>query len=142
MRRWALLIAVAAAVAVLAAACGGASEEGDKLFPDVIPLGEGEVFPIITNNSLGVGENRFSLGLLDSDDAPILDAEVHLAFYDLGDDEETLKSEADARFVPVELSYVDEQSGRETRLVGSNGVYVTTVSFDRAGRWGVVVKAT
>jgi hypothetical protein len=141
MRRW--LVVAAIALAVAAAACGGGSSDGSGgRFPEVISLGEGEIFPVINNRTLGVGSNRFSLGLLDKENQPVLEAEVHLAFYDLGDGAETLKSEADARFIPLELSFVDEQSGRQTRVVGSNGVYVAQVSFGRAGAWGVEVSVT
>ena len=53
-----------------------------------------------------------------------------------------MKSEADARFIPVELYFIDEGPGKEKQVVGSNGVYVAEVSFDRAGRWGVEVRVT
>ncbi len=140
--RLAVPLAALALLATAAAACGGSSEPSGAEFPDVVTLGEGEVFPVITNSPLAVGENRLSLGLLDEEDAPILDAEVHLRFFDLTGDEPVLSSEADARFVPVELSFIDEQSGKEKRLVGSNGVYVTQVSFDTVGGWGLQLDVT
>jgi len=133
---WPLLALV---VLAAAAACGGGQQE---LFPDVITLGKGDISPQITNSTLAVGENRFSLGLLDEDNSPILGAQVHLRFFDLNGDEPVMRSEADARFIPVELSFIDEQSGKDRRAVGSNGVYVAGVSFRRAGSWGVEVSAT
>ena len=53
-----------------------------------------------------------------------------------------LKSAADARFIPVELFFIDEQSGKQETVVGDSGVYVTQVNFDRAGRWGVEIAVT
>ena len=135
---WALL---ALALLAAAAACGGSSGR-DELFPDVITLGEGDISPQITNHTLAVGENRFSLGLLDKDNSPILGARVRLRFFDLNGEEPVMKSEADARFIPVELYFIDEGPGKEKQVVGSNGVYVAEVSFGRAGRWGVEVRAT
>ena len=130
------------ALAALAAACGGSSTPSGGQFPDVVSLGEGQVFPVITNSALAVGENRFSLGLLDEDNSPILGADVHLRFFDLTGEEQVLTSEADARFIPVELFFIDETSGKQKRLVGSNGVYVTRVSFGAVGAWGVEVVVT
>ena len=142
-RRWlaVMLFSLMATVAA-ASACGGSSEPSGGQFPRVITLGNGEVFPQIVNHTLAVGENRFSLGLLDQEDSTVLGANVHLRFFDLNGDEPALKSGADARFVPVELFFIDEQSGNQKRLVGSNGVYVTQVNFDAAGRWGVEVAVT
>jgi len=135
---WPLLALV---VLAATAACGGSSGR-QELFPDVITLGEGDFSPQITNSALAAGENRFSLGLLDKDNSPVLGAQVRLRFFDLNGDEPVIRSEADARFIPVELSFIDEQSGKERRVVGSNGVYVAVVSFGRAGDWGVEVSAT
>ena len=140
--RFAAVLAALAVLTTAAAACGGSSAPSAPEFPDVITLGEGEVFPVITNSALAVGENRFSLGLLDQENSPVLDADIHLRIFDLTGDEPVLSSEADAHFVPVELSFIDEQSGKEKRLVGSNGVYVTQVSFDTAGAWGVQLDVT
>ncbi len=137
------LAAALLAVAALAAACGG-GEPADGTSPQFwrITLGEGELFPTVTNHTLAVGENRFSLGLLDKDDNPVLGAEVRLRFFDLNGEQPALKSEADARFIPVELSFIDEQSGGQRQIVGDNGVYVATVNFDAPGRWGVEVTVT
>lgn len=135
---WALLALV---LLTAAAACGGSSGR-DELFPDVITLGEGDISPQITNHTLAVGENRFSLGLLDKDNSPILGARVRLRFFDLNGEEPVMKSETDARFIPVELYFIDEGPGKAKQVVGSNGVYVAEVSFGRAGRWGVEVRAT
>ena len=140
--RFAAALAALAVLATAAAACGGSSAPSAPEFPNVVTLGEGEVFPVITNSTLALGENRFSLGLLDEENSPILDADIHLRFFDLTDDEPVLSSEADARFVPVELSFIDEASGKEKRLLGSNGVYVTQVSFDTVGAWGVLLDVT
>jgi len=130
-----------AALAALAA-CGGSSSPSVPDFPRVIPLGSGEVSPQIVNSALAVGGNRFSLGLLDKTSEPILGAQVHLRFFDLNGDQPVLKSEADPRFVSTQLSFVDESSGNQKRIVGENGVYVATVAFDRAGRWGLEASVT
>lgn len=122
-----------AALAAAGIACGSGEEE----FPRVVTLGESDVYVNILNSSLGVGENRFLLGVSDTDDAPILGASVHLRFFSLDGDDATLRSEAEARFVPVELGFVDEQSGRVREVTGEGGAYVATARFDRAGDWGV-----
>ncbi len=140
--RFAAVLAALAVLAIATAACGGSSTPSDGEIPDVVTLGEGEVFPQIVNSALVVGENRFSLVLLDEDNSLILGADVHLRFFDLTGEEQVLKAEADARFIPVELSFIDETSGKEKRLVGNSGVYVAYVDFDSPGDWGVEVAVT
>jgi hypothetical protein len=143
-RRPAALLALIAALALACApACGGGSDAGDGAFPEVVTLGEGDVFPAVMNDSLAVGENRLLLNLSDAGDELIRDAAVHLRFYDLNAGDPVLKSEADARFVPVELSYVDEQAPTpEPTDAGAGGVYVANVHFDRAGDWGLKAAVT
>jgi hypothetical protein len=142
----AALLAVALAIA---AACGGSSAKtGTPDFPKVVPLGKGEIFPSIVNQSLAVGPNRVSIKLINRDDQPVLGAAVHLRFYDLNGYDLTgakpvFSSEADARFIPVELSYIDEQSpGKERSAAGSDGVYVASASFGAPGDWGVQIAIT
>jgi hypothetical protein len=86
-----------------------------------------EAYPVFISSELVVGENRFLVGLLDDNDAPIGDPEINvsIAFYDLqgGEARETERSELD--FIPIEP--------------GSRGVYVTHPTFDRPGTWGAEV---
>ncbi|HEY8171668.1 MAG TPA: hypothetical protein VIH21_01160 [Dehalococcoidia bacterium] len=133
----AVLAAAAAFCAVAASACGGSSS-GEE-FPRVTTLGEGDVFPSILNSSLGVGPNRMVLQITDRDDEQILGADVRVKLYDLNDSKPTLTAEPNVRFVPVELSYEDEQAGGERTTAGEGGAYVAYADFDRAGDWGMKV---
>jgi len=138
-----MVLALVGALALASAAACGGSSGTDSAFPEVVTLGEGDVFPAVMNDSLGVGENRLLLNLTDANDELIRDAAVHLRIYDLNGDEPLLKSEADARFVPVEFSYVDEQAATpQPTGAGTGGVYVANVSFDRAGEWGLKASVT
>jgi len=147
-RALAVLCALAATLAI-AVACGGSSSRtGTPDFPKVVSLGKGEVFPSIVNQSLAVGPNRVSIRLIDRDDQPVLGAVVHLRFYDLnGYDlngaKPVFSAEADARFIPVELSYIDEQSPtKERSAAGNDGLYVANTSFSAPGNWGVQIAIT
>jgi hypothetical protein len=130
-----------AAVTLVFAACEGSGASHDE-FPRVVTLGEGEVFPSVLNTALAVGENRLVLALDDADDERILGAAVQLEFFDLNGDAPQRAFDATARFVPVELSYIDEQSGGAREVVGDDGVYVAYVDFTRAGDWGMNVRVT
>ncbi len=141
--------AASAAILLIAAlvtlwACGGSSSSaGDADFPKVVTLGKGELFPSIANQSLARGENRVSIKLIDRDYTPVLDAAMRLRFYNLTASRPVFRSETDARFIPVELSYVDEQSTSNKRTPsGNNGVYVARANFDVSGDWGVKVIVT
>jgi hypothetical protein len=134
---------VAMGLLLVAAACGGDGRDGGvPAFPSVIALGEGEIFPSITNSSLAVGPNRVTMSVIDRDDNPVLGAGVALRYYDLNGEAPRLTLETDARFVPLTLAYVDEQSGGETSVTGEGGAYVSHAEFDRAGDWGVEVSVT
>ena len=124
----------------LATACGSDAREE---FPRVVSLGEGEVFPAILNDSLVVGENRLVLSSTGVDDQLVRDAAVSLRFYDLNDGDVRETASANARFVPIELSYIDEQAPEpEPTDAGPGGVYIANVSFDRAGDWGLKAAVT
>jgi hypothetical protein len=137
-----VLIVALAALGIATSACGGSSNPSGGQLPDATPQGSGDISPILTDHTLAVGENRFSLMLVDQEDTPLLGTDVHLRFFDLTGDEPVLKSQSSARFIASELSYVDEQTGEETRLESSVGVYVTGVNFDVPGRWGVDISVT
>jgi hypothetical protein len=123
---------------LFAVSCGGGNRAVE--FPNVVTLGDHGVYAEVVNSSLAVGDNRFMLRLNDENDARIFGAAVSLSFYDLTGTEAALRSEGEARFIGVETGYVDEQSGGKREITGNDGVYVTHVSFDHAGDWGVFVE--
>ena len=107
---------------------GSGSNSGDSTASDFQESFEGaKAYPVFISSELVVGENRFLVGLLDDNDAPIGDPgiSVSIAFYDLqgGQARRTERSELD--FIPIEP--------------GSRGVYVTHPTFDRPGQWGAEV---
>lgn len=124
---------------MLAAGCGSGDEE---LFPRVVTLGEGEIFASIVNSSLTLGPNRLLLQLDDAEGERVSDARVHVRFFDLNESEPRADVEADARFVPVETGYVDEQTGGAREVTGSDGIYVISVSFGAVGAWGARIAVT
>jgi len=133
-----LLLTVLAALIV--ASCG--SDDDPAAFPRVISLGEGDVFANIVNSSLTIGPNRLMLQLAGAGDEPLFGAQVHLRVFDLNGDDPVPHVETDARFVPVETGYVDEQSGGAREVTGADGVYVANIDFTRAGDWGVRIGVT
>lgn len=132
----AMLLAVLA-VSVLAGAAACSSTSDTPVFPQVVSLGKGEIFPSIVNSTLAAGQNRVSMKLTDRDENKVLDANVHVRYYNLNGGKTTFRSEADARFIPIQLSYVDEQSGTNATVnTGEDGVYVSHVDFNEGGDWG------
>lgn len=136
----AMLLAVLA-VSVLAGAAACSSTSDTPVFPQVVSLGKGEIFPSIVNSTLAAGQNRVSMKLTDRDENKVLDANVHVRYYNLNGGKTTFRSEADARFIPIQLSYVDEQSGTNATVnTGEDGVYVSHVDFNEGGDWGVEIQ--
>jgi hypothetical protein len=85
---------------------------------------------VFASSEVVVGENRFLVGLLDSNDAPIgsADIEMHITFYDLGESETEPVFDTDMRFIET--------------IPGERGLYMTNATFDSAGRWGAEVAVT
>ncbi|MDQ4024739.1 MAG: hypothetical protein M3217_04505 [Actinomycetota bacterium] len=130
MTRRLCLGAIAVAVAIAGAACSGGDDPAapgddggagsfDQPFTDV------EAYPVFVSSDIVRGENRFLIGLLNDEDAPIAspDIEMHVAFYDLAESDETPAFETDARFIEA----------------GPRGLYVTYPEFDSTGKWGAEV---
>ncbi|MBI2723437.1 MAG: hypothetical protein HYX50_00100 [Chloroflexi bacterium] len=131
----ALLLLLALISSLAFSACRSQKE----LFPKVISLGKGEVFPSILNVSLAVGENRVSFDIIDRDDNRVLDATMRVDFYDLNGPKPVFLSGGEAASVPIDLSYVDEQSDKETSITGRNAVYIAQANFPRAGDFGALI---
>jgi hypothetical protein len=135
------LAAIVFAAGLVYAACAGGDDHPE--FPRVIQLdGDAEVYPSILNSTLAAGDNRVLIGLIDAAEEPVLGADVSLRYYNLNDGTE-LVAETDARFVPIDLGYVDEQApSPEPTESGDGGAYVSYVSFDEPGDWGVEITVT
>ena len=129
----------------LLAGCGGGEDED----PNTIIVKPQDFTPVIATSEQVVGPNRFVVGLLDKNNAPIVDAKVHLTFFDLGGQAAVRKSETDAQsVVPARDAGLTEQVSHThsdgTKHVHVNagddvGVYVANVTFEKVGNWGVEV---
>lgn len=100
---------------------------GPRVRPTPTAGGTPAVTAVLPNADLAVGRNRFLLGLLDAQNRPITDAQVHLRFYFLDDPAPRVRTEGEAVFRGEGL--------------GPQGLYVATVEFPEPGRWGVEVLA-
>ncbi|MDQ3951631.1 MAG: hypothetical protein M3279_01510 [Actinomycetota bacterium] len=135
MSRRLCLGAIALLVALTASACGGSDDEAapDTAAPDDggaagsfdQPFTDVAAYPVFASSEVVQGENRFLIGLLNDEDAPIASPEIsmHVAFYDLAESDERPELETDAEFVDT----------------GPRGLYVTYPTFDSTGKWGAEV---
>ncbi len=132
-------IPLAIALLALVAACGGGNgDEGDKI---VLTPVSADLLPVVISSDLGVGANRFILGLLDREDAQVLGADLYLRFFLLRGQEATLKFEVDAEPIRITKTYTHthDDGTVESHEAGETGVYVARADFDIAGQWGVEV---
>jgi hypothetical protein len=131
-----------AALAVIAAACSGGG--GDGRPSAATPAATSEVSPVIVNSELAVGENRFMVGLLSSENEEIVGAAVSFRFFKLDGDQQELREDAQATPITLEKTYTHthEDGTVETHEAGESGVYVAAVRFDEPGQWGVEVTTT
>ncbi len=137
-RRLTPLLAAAAVLALLAAAC---SSGADKDGPVLTPV-QARYLPQTVSSELAVGPNRFMVGLVDQEQSqPVIGAQLHFRFFKLDGNEATLKFEMDANAIRVTKTYTHTHADGtvETHSAGEVGVYVANVDFDSAGQWGVEV---
>jgi len=121
------------ATLLLLGACGADAEEsgdqtsdsGDKNFNQ--SFGDAEVYPVFVSSELTVGSNRFIIGLLDSNDAPVNDADIEVSvdFFNLAESRSEPATSSDFEFVES--------------IPGKRGVYVSNVEFSAPGEWGAEV---
>ena len=123
--------------ALLTAACGGGGEDPgsdsgsesatacrkpfEGAFTDV------EAYPIFANSETAVGENRFLVGLQNTNDAPIASPEINMSikFFDLTS-------------CPAEPTATEDTEFFWT-IKPVVGLYRTTATFDKPGVWGAEV---
>ena len=125
---------------VFLAACGGGESGPDEAAGDGEgssgaasfdqPFTDASFYPVIASSEIVVGENRFLVGLLDDEDAPVANPKIdmHISFYDLGESAETPVGETDMRFIWIQRPY--------------QGIYVGEAEFDAPGKWGAEVTIT
>ena len=74
VRRWALPLksmTLLLAVVLLASACGGSDDSARDEPRARSSASDQELFSVVASSDLGVGKNRFLMGLLDENDAPV-----------------------------------------------------------------------
>lgn len=120
-------------VAALVAACGSgsASQAPPSTSPSSPSASAGpEILPILVNSEITKGPNRFLFSLTDRQNKLVAapDVKVHLLFYDVDTAENDVVFEEDGRFLWA--------------IEGEQGLYVASVEFPDAGRWGTRFEAT
>ncbi|MGH2729245.1 MAG: TlpA family protein disulfide reductase [Actinomycetota bacterium] len=122
MRTRTKLLMMMPAALLLAAACGngdGGTETRSTPSPET--TGTAELFPVFASSELVVGENRFLLGLLDSNDAPIGSPDISVKAKFFFNAEEEPRAETDLDFI-----WIDKPV---------RGLFATQVTFDTEGQW-------
>ena len=125
------MVLLIALLSVLAAACGGEAVDPKPLASEGSKFGgafaDAEAYPVFASSEVVVGKNRFLVGLLDSNDAPIGSASIdmHIRFFDLSESETEAVFERDMEFIET--------------IPGERGLYMTQATFDSAGPWGAEV---
>jgi hypothetical protein len=137
-RRYLPRIALAFITTLCLATAAACTSDDTPDFPKVVSLGSGDIFPTILNSELAVGQNRVSMGITDRNDDRVADAVMRLRYYNLNHGTK-LRAATDARYIPIALSYIDEQSNHDRTSAGTNGVYVSNIDFDESGDWGVEI---
>jgi hypothetical protein len=129
------LIALALVSAMALMACGGdGGKTGAEPEKSTSRFGaaftDAKAYPVFASSEIVVGDNRFLVGLLDENDAPIGSADIsmHIEFFDLA------KSETEAVF-GKDLQFIET-------IPGQRGLYMTEATFDSAGDWGAEVTVT
>jgi hypothetical protein len=115
--------AIALGAVGLLGACGRPATPASKLADRAEHPKQGGWTPIVPNSDLAVGRNRFLYAVLDERNRPILDAQIHLRFFDRVDAPGDPKAEVAATF--------------RGQGLGDKGIYVSRVELPTAGTWGV-----
>jgi hypothetical protein len=138
MRNLTTLTVFAIALIVMSA-CGSSGATA----PNVLTPIKSPYLPLVISSDLTVGKNRFVVGLIKQDDnSQVLGASLHLGFFEIdANNQATPKFESDPSVIQITKSYVDTHPDgtHETHQAGDTGAYVSDVTFDAAGNWGVEV---
>jgi hypothetical protein len=137
MRKLTIPLVFALALIVMSACRSGTTA------PNIFTPIPGNYLPLVISSNLTAGQNRFVVGLIKQDDnSQVLGASLHFRFFQIdANNQATLKFESDPSVIQVTKSYVDihPDGTHETHQAGDTGAYVSNVTFDAAGNWGVEV---
>ncbi len=101
---------------------------------------------ILTQEFVANQDNRFAVGLLNSDRKLVKDAGVHMRFFTIGADGTTgsFRGEGDAQLVELNVpgAHVHDSSPQGAVADESVAFYVANTPFDQAGKWGVEISVT
>lgn len=143
------LILMLVAPALLVATCFAHEDGRTATATGSTPQLGGVLQPLITTSELVVGKNRLTFGLL-KDDTLVEDAEVFVRLYEIRDQQAQLQAEE--MTAPYDKLEVVEQGNRvhihpdgtrhlHPEQTDVRGIYVTQVTFERSGTWGLEVLA-
>jgi hypothetical protein len=135
------------ALTMASIACSGGD---DPKFSDVAVIDPDQVTPIIVNSELVTGPNRMTFAIIAPDGRLIVDAKVHLVFYELAGSNAEQRFEMDAvSRVPARDAGIEEQvdhihadGSRHTHVSVNDqtGFYTAVATFDKATDWGVAIQ--
>src|SRR5690242_9798189 len=107
MRKLAFTVGLAFALLLLLSACGS-GDSGPTPTNVLTPI-PGNYVPLVITDKIVVGDNRFVVGVIKSDDSSqVVGASLHFRFFKVNaDNTGTLRFEQDADTIVSEKSYVD-----------------------------------
>ena len=129
------------------AACS--SSDGED-FGGTTVIRPDEVTPVIVNSEIVTGPNRMTIAVIAPDGRLIVDAKVHLTFYELQGDTAVKRFETDAvSRVPardagiaeqIEHIHLDNSRHVHVSVNDQTGFYTANANFDKATDWGVAIQ--
>lgn len=125
--RKAIAAALVAAAALAACSEPGASEDAAPA-AEGVPRPDQELFPVIASSEIVVGDNRFLVGLLDDNDAPVTSPKTKLrvAFVGPGDDGPS---------TTTTMAFL-------WTIKPVQGLWAGNATFDRSGAWEARMEVT
>ena len=142
------LVLALVALGLLGPAAAAWCEGGAAPAPGLAPQAGGGLQPVLTTSELVVGQNRLAFGLLK--EHQLLDeADVVVRVYELHGQQAQLKAQMPAPYARLEVVeqgkrvhiHPDGRRHVHNEATDVRGIYVTQVTFERPGPWGLEVLA-
>jgi hypothetical protein len=142
------LILSLVAIGLLGPAAAAWCQGGALTVSGRAPQAAGKLQAVTTTSELVVGQNRLAFGLL-KEDQLLDEADVIVRVYELDGGQAHLKAQTRAPYARLEIVeqgkhvhiHPDGKRHVHNEMSGVRGIYVTQVTFERAGPWGLEVLA-